>query len=104
MLKRCYTRHGECQAGHQTKLFFEKKSYYREFMWLLKQFGAIMYISRNRTSVVFKEHLVAISLTLFAYALKLNLQPNKTLTTKEQDVFHIPSLKSHRLFIFSLSF
>ena len=63
-----------------------------------------MYISCNRTSVVFKEHLVAISLTLFAYALKLNLQPNKTLTTKEQDVFHIPSLKSHRLFIFSLSF
>ena len=30
----------------------------------------------NRTLVVFKEHLVACSLTFFAHAPKLNLQPN----------------------------
>ena len=30
----------------------------------------------NKALVVFKKHLVAFSLTFFAYALKLNLQPN----------------------------
>ena len=33
----------------------------------------------NRTSVIFKEHLIAFSLTFFAYTLKLNLQPNVNL-------------------------
>ena len=59
---------------------------HQKFLLLLKQFGAIALkyqtwvsicrLTSNRTSVVFKEHLAAFSLTFFTYASKLNLHTN----------------------------
>ena len=49
------------------------------FLFVL-QFHGWTYIdklkSKNRTTWVFKEHLVIFSLTFFAHALKVKLQPN----------------------------
>ena len=78
---------------------FWKKSGHQGHVWLLKQFGVTVpwKISMvctcpsafNRTSVAFKEHLVAFSPTYFTNASKLKLQPNiNFFITKEWHFLH----------------
>ena len=77
--KQCYVRQGEFQTRYQTKLFCKKNQDIKSLINIILSFINIIFyldkyqaqvstcpLASNRTSVVFREHLVAFCLTFFA--------------------------------------